>query len=119
MKIPLDILYILLDYCNPMDTNILTVIETIAKNSQENEFDNFTKYSIQKTKRDRINREKFIKDYMKEEREKQLKQFEKMKKENNYNLIHPFLSEKTDNNIINNRRWEIMEYDDDDNFSYL
>ena len=88
-KFTLDILYILLDYCDPFDTNIMTVIDVLA-DSSEKEFDKFIKYSIQKSKRESFDKTKNIAEILKKERVKQLKQFEKMKKDNNYKSFHSY-----------------------------
>ena len=79
-----DILYILLDYCDPTDTNILSVIETLTEN--ENVFNKFIKFSVQKTHRIKIGKENH-KHIIKKERQNQFKQFQIMKKKNNYKLL--------------------------------
>lgn len=79
-----DILYILLDYCDPIDTNIITVIESFTDN--EKVFDRFAKYSVQKNKRTKYDNN-YIIDKINLNRKNQFKQFQKMKKENNYKSL--------------------------------
>jgi Icc-related predicted phosphoesterase len=71
-----DILYILLNYCDPIDTNIICVIGALTEN--ENVFDKFIKFSVYKTHRIKIG-EEYHKHIIKKERQNQLKQFQNMK----------------------------------------
>jgi hypothetical protein len=67
-----DILYILLNYCDPIDTNIICVIGALTEN--ENVFNKFIKFSVYKTHRIKIG-EEYHKHIIKKERQNQLKQF--------------------------------------------
>jgi len=84
MTLTSDILYILLDYCDPIDTNIASVIEVLT--GSENSFDNFVKYSVQKTQRERMGKEYYA-NIVKKDRKNQFKQFQKMKEKNKYKLL--------------------------------
>lgn len=79
IRLDLDILYILLDYCNPIDTNIMTVIDVLVDN--EREFDKFIKYSIKNTV---SLKNQFIRETLKQNRQEQLTKFRKMNKQLEY-----------------------------------
>ena len=48
-KFPFELIQIFIDFCDPEDTNIFIIADTLSNN--ENEFDKLIKYSIEKTKR--------------------------------------------------------------------
>lgn len=85
MKLPTDVLYILLDYCDPLDTNLITVVESFTNN--ETVFDKFMNYTIHKSKRDLSHRNKNLSKFSIKKVEEQKKEFEKIKKEQNLQKI--------------------------------
>jgi len=107
-KFTLDILYILLDYCDPIDTNIMTVVDELVDDS-EKDFDKFIKYSIQKSKRDSLDRTSDINDMMKKDRKDQLEKFEEMKRRCNYKIIPSYNNEIYKTIKCDEYKWSELE----------